>query len=354
VPDKSAQEKTEPATPRRKQEAREEGKVARSQETSSLAILLFGAIAMYFFIPGSFRHLAGLARHLYSNSTAIHFTAENFTTFFISMLGHFAIAAAPIIASVGLIAFAITYMQVGPLLSAKAIQPKLDKLNLVKGLGNLFSTKSLFQLFRDMFKLAAIGLVGYLAIKLEFEKVIPLADAEVQSILSFIGTAAFRVVVKICLVMIIIAILDFAYQKYDYAKSLRMSKQEIREEMKRYEGSPEIKGRIRRTQRELAAARMMHDVTKADVVVTNPTQIAVALKYDSETMAAPTVVAKGQRIMAQRIKDIANENDVPIVENKPLARALFKAVEIGMTIPSNLYKAVAEVLAYVYRLKGKV
>jgi len=353
LPDKSAQEKTEPATPRRKQEAREEGKVARSQETSSLAILLFGAIAMYFFLPGSFQRLGDLARHLYTNAPSMQLTSENFANFFLSTMGNFALIVAPIVGTVGIIAFAIGFLQVGPLLSAKAIQPKVDKLNIIKGLGNLFSARSLFQLFRDVFKLSIIGIVGYLAIKVEFEKVIPLADAGVVSIISFIGQAAFRVVIKLCLVMIIIAALDFAYQRYDYAKSLRMSKQEVKEEMKRYEGSPEVKGRIRRVQRELATARMMQDVPRADVVVTNPTEIAVALKYNSETMEAPTVLAKGQRLMAQRIKEIAGEHDVPIVENKPLARALFEAVEVGMTIPANLYKAVAEVLAYVYRLKGK-
>jgi flagellar biosynthetic protein FlhB len=349
----SAQEKTEPATPRRKQEARKEGKVARSQETSSLAILLFGAIAMYFFLPGTFAKLGNLARHLYINAPKIEFTAETFSSFFISILGTFASAAAPIIFTVGVIAFAITYIQVGPLLSAKAMEPKLDKLNVIKGLGRLFSAKSLFQLFRDMLKLAIIGLVGYFAITAEFKKVIPLADSDILAILPFIGKAAFRVVIKICLVMIVIAVLDFFYQRYDYEKSLRMSKQEIKEEMKRFEGSPELKGRIRRVQREMAQARMMQDVPESDVVVTNPTHLAVALKYDADSMSAPTVVAKGQRLVAEKIKEIAREHDVPVVENKPLARALFKAVDIGMTIPGNLYKAVAEVLAYVYRLKGK-
>jgi flagellar biosynthesis protein FlhB len=349
----SAQEKTEPATGRRIQEARKDGKVARSQEVSSLTILLFGAIAMYFFLPASFTRLGELAKHMYVNAPKIHFTAENFSIFFINTMGKYAAIVAPIILSVGVIAFTISYLQVGPLLSAKAIQPKGDKLNVLKGMKQLVSMKSLFGLVRDMLKLAIIGTVGYLAISSEFKNVIPLADSNVIAILSFIGHAAFRVVIKICLVMIIIAVLDYAYQKYDYAKSLRMSKQEIKEETKKFEGAPEIKGRIRRVQREMAQARMMQDVPNADVIVTNPTHIAVALKYDSETMSAPTVLAKGQRKMAERIKEIANENNVPIVENKPLARALFKVVEIGMTIPGNLYKAVAEVLAYVYQLKGK-
>jgi flagellar biosynthetic protein FlhB len=206
---------------------------------------------------------------------------------------------------------------------------------------------------RDFLKLMAIGVVGYFAITHEFKNVVPLADSEVSSIISFIGSAAFRVVIKLCLAFIVIAFADYAFQKYDYEKQLKMSKQEIKDEMKKYEGSPETKSRIRRVQREMAQARMMGEVPQADVVVTNPTHIAVALKYDADEMDAPTVVAKGQRLIAEKIKSIAKENDVPIVENKPLARSLYEAVEVGMTIPAKLYKAVAEVLAYVYKLKGK-
>ena len=349
----SAQEKTEKATPRKKKDARKEGKVARSQETSSLAIILFGAIGMYFIMPGSISRLADFAKHMYANSTNLVITNENFTALFTNTLGTFALTVGPIFAVLAVIAFGVSFMQVGPLLSIKAITPKMDKLNVVKGVTNLFSAKSLFQLFRDVLKLSIIGLVGYYAITTEFENVIPLADSDVVGILSFIGKAVFRVVIKISMVMIIIAILDFAYQRFDYEKSLRMSKQEIKEEMKNYEGSPELRAHVRRTQREMAMARMMQDVPQADVVVTNPTHLAVALRYDSDTMSAPTVLAKGQRLIAERIKEIAKEHDVPIVENKPLARALFKAVDIGMTVPAKLYKAVAEVLAYVYRLKGK-
>ena len=150
------------------------------------------------------------------------------------------------------------------------------------------------------------------------------------------------------------AILDYAYQKYEFIKGLKMTKQEIKDEMKQHEGDPLIKMRIKRIQREMANARMLQEVEEADVVVTNPTHIAVALKYDTETMSAPKVVAKGERILAEKIKEIAEKAGVPIVENKPLARALFEAVDIGMSVPAKLYKAVAEVLAYVYRLKGEI
>ena len=351
--EESFQEKTEPATPRKRQEARKEGKVCRSQETSSLVILMSGAVALFFFIPSGFARLTNLQKHLFSHAPSFSMSADSFTKFFTQILAQYAMVLLPIFITVAVMAAGISLLQVGPMLSTKAIEPKFERLNLAKGFKRLFSGRTLFHLARDFLKLAAIGLIGYLAITHEFKNVVPLADSEVGSILTFIGSAAFRVVLKLCLAFIVIAAADYAFQKYDYEKELRMSKQDVKDEMKKYEGSPDTKNRIRKLQREIANARMMGYVPDADVIVTNPTHIAVALKYDAEEMDAPTVVAKGKRLIADKIKAIAKENDVPVVENKPLARSLYEAVEVGMTVPANLYKAVAEVLAYVYRLKGK-
>jgi flagellar biosynthetic protein FlhB len=211
----------------------------------------------------------------------------------------------------------------------------------------------LFELCKNIVKISLIGIVGYYAVESEMQHVALLPDMSVGQIMGFIGAAAFRVALKCSLMLVALAILDYAYQRWEFEKSIRMTKQEIKEEMKNTEGNPQIKSRIRQVQRDVAFRRMMSDVPKADVVVTNPTQIAVALKYDMEEMEAPEVVAKGQRLIAERIKEIAKENDIPIVENKPLARALFKACDVGMQIPANLFRAVAEVLAYVYKLNGE-
>ncbi|MCX6827285.1 MAG: EscU/YscU/HrcU family type III secretion system export apparatus switch protein, partial [candidate division Zixibacteria bacterium] len=195
-------------------------------------------------------------------------------------------------------------------------------------------------------------MVACLTVRSEIVSTLPLMDQEVGDILIYISRVSFRILSMTCWVLVALAILDYAYQKYDYEKSIRMSKQEIRDEYKDTEGSPEIKSRVRQIQREISRKRMMQEIPKADVVVTNPTHIAVALKYNPDEMDAPMVVAKGERLIAEKIKEIAVEAGIPIVENRPLARALFNICEIGAYVPAKLYRAVAEVLAYVYRLKG--
>ncbi len=351
--DKPAQERTEKATPRRRQEARKEGKVARSQELSSIAILMFGIGSMYFILPSTIGHIKELATWIFSNATEHSITATSFPLYFKYVMMTFVTAVGPIVLILAVIGLAANLLQVGILFSTKSIEPKLDKLNVVKGLGRLFSVKSLFELCKNVIKLSLIGIVGYYAVKSEMQFVPLLPDMSVAQIMGFMGGAAFRVALKCSLMLVVLAILDYAYQKWEYEKSIRMSKQEIKEEMKNTEGNPQIKSRIRQIQRDAAFRRMMSAVPKADIVVTNPTHVAVALKYDIDAMDAPKVVAKGQRLIAERIKEIAQENDIPIVENKPLARALFKACDVGMQIPANLFRAVAEVLAYVYKLKGR-
>jgi len=261
---------------------------------------------------------------------------------------------APILILLGLAGLLINLAQVGLALSPESIKPQFNKFNIVKGLKRLFSTRTLFSLTRDIIKIIIIGYITYITFRGEMANYIPLADQEVGQIFIFAGHVTIKILLRAAIALLVLAILDYAYQRYDFEKNLKMTKQEIKDELKKYEGDPLIKMRIRRIQREMARARMLHEVRKADVVVTNPTHIAVALKYDAEKMPAPTVVAKGQRLLAEKIKEIAKLAGVPIVENKPLARALFEAVEIGMTVPAKLYRAVAEVLAYVYKLKGKI
>ncbi len=352
--DKPAQERTEKATPRKRAEARKEGKVARSQDLSSMAILVFGIAALYFILPSSLDTIESFARFMFANASSHSISATNFTLYFRTALTTFAVAIGPILLLLATIGVAINVLQVGFMITTKPIEPKLDKLDIVQGLAKLVSIRSLFELFKNVAKLAVIGLVAFYAVKSELDTVPILPDLSVSQILGTFGAAAFRVAIKCSIALIVIAVVDYAFQKWEFEKQLRMTKQEIKEEGKDTEGNPQIKGKIKQLQREQSMRRMMADIKKADVVVTNPTEFAVAIRYDSDTMDAPSVIAKGQRLVAKRIKELANEHDIPIVENKPLARALFKTCEVGMQIPPKFFKAVAEVLAYVYKLKGKV
>lgn len=349
----SQDEKTEQPTSRRREESRKKGQVARSQELNSVFIILTGMLALAVF----YNHiLNGFTSAFNFNLGLIgtDITATNFYNLFITNGGTLVSILAPILLMLLVVGILINIAQVGFMVSTESIQPKLEKLDLIKGFKRLFSTRTIFNLFRDTFKIALIAYVAYLTYKGEMPNYIPLADQELGQILSFMARVSLKIILRASGVLLLLSILDYAYQKYEHEKQLKMTKQEIKDEMKQHEGDPLIKMRIRRIQREMAHQRMLQEVEHADVVVTNPTHLAVALKYDSETMDAPMVVAKGQRLVAERIKEIANKAGVPIVENKPLAQALFKSVDVGMSIPGKLFKAVAEILAYVYKLKGKI
>jgi len=351
--EKSQDEKTEQPTPKKLEDARKKGQVARSQELNSIVIIFMGMMALLFF---SNHILSNLVHSFYFNFSQIGTEVTN-ATFYRLFIDNGIILAKillPIMIMLGITGLLINIAQVGVKVSMEAISPKFDKFDVIKGFKKKFSTKTLFSLVRDVLKISLIAYVTYLTYKSEMKNYIPLADQELGQIFSFATGVALKILLRASGVLLILAILDYAYQKYEFIKGLKMTKQEIKDEMKQHEGDPLIKMRIKRIQREMAHARMLQEVEEADVVVTNPTHIAVALKYDTETMSAPKVVAKGERLLAEKIKEIAEKAGVPIVENKPLARALFEAVDIGMSVPAKLYKAVAEILAYVYRLKGEI
>ncbi|MEZ5359879.1 MAG: flagellar biosynthesis protein FlhB [Candidatus Zixiibacteriota bacterium] len=349
--DKPAQEKTEKATPRKLRKAREEGQVARSMDLNSVIIVCFGFITIYFLAPVIYENLSGLLRYTFMNAPSMVMTPERFHMIVSDQMMTYAKIAGPIILVIAIFAFGINVSQTGFLVSFKAIQPKFDKLDVVKGLGRLLSKRSIVTLIRDLIKTVIIAIIAYNTIAGWMPEIITIGTKATGQFMSVLGKLSLVLAIKICVVLFVLAMFDFAYQKWEFANDQKMTKQEIREEMKDTEGNPQLKGRIRQVQREMAQRRMMQEIPQADVVVTNPTHIAVALKYDSDKMAAPMVVAKGQRLMAEKIKSIAKEHGVPIVENKPLARSLFKLVDIGQYIPSDLYRAVAEVLAYIYQLK---
>ena len=258
----------------------------------------------------------------------------------------------PIMFAVLLTGLAINFYQVGLNLNTEAIGFKLDKLNPINGFGRIFSKRSLVELVKSLFKIAIIGFFLYRSLKEELPYMPQFIYYDLGTSLEELSKILFAMVFQVIAVILILAVLDYAYQKWQTTQDLKMTKQEVKDEMKQSEGDPQIKGKIRQKQRQMAMARMMQEVPKADVIITNPTHYAVALSYE-QGMTAPLVVAKGQDLVAQKIKRIAKEHDVPIVENKPLARALYASVEVGDAVPENLYQAVAEVLAYVYRLKKK-
>ena len=346
------QERTEKATPRKRRKAREEGRVARSNELNSAVILCLGALALYLIGPSMISGLKAFMIQSFSDAPKISVTNDSLAALLSNRTLSFFLILTPFLAVLAVVAYGVNVLQVGVMFTTKPLEPKADRFNLANGIKRIISVRSLVQLARDVLKLTLIGVVGYWAITGNLDTIYHLSDTSPDVIATAIGRIALTTTLQIGGVILLLAILDYAYQKYDFEKNIRMSKQDIREEMKDTEGNPQIKARVRQLQREMSRKRMMREIPEADVVVTNPTHIAVALKYNPELMDAPLVVAKGQRLIAEKIKEIARMAGVPVVENKPLARALFKMCDIGSRVPSDLYRAVAEVLAYVYRLKG--
>jgi flagellar biosynthetic protein FlhB len=258
----------------------------------------------------------------------------------------------PIGACVFAIALFSNIAQVGFLYTTEPLAPKLEKIDPLKGFQRIISLNSVVELIKSISKIAIVTFVVYLTMKGEVEKVAPLILMSPMEIVRYISAVSFNILMKSSWVLLLLAALDYAYQKWDYEKKLRMTKQEIKDESKQSDGDPQQKARVKSLQREWAMSRMMDEVLKADVVITNPTHFAIALKYNKDEMGAPRVVAKGRNHLAQRIKELAIGAGVPIVEDKPLARAIFKSIDVGGEIPANLYKAVAEILVHIYKLKG--
>ena len=351
--DNKDQEKTEQATSKRRQDAREKGQVAKSRELASVAVL--GACLLYFYFDASVmaNRLMDMMKMSFRKSGQLTITIDTVQSLLLDHVFQIFILLGPFLLIVLLAGFVVNILQVGFLFSSEAITPKFSKIDPIQGFQRLFSLRSLVEFLKVILKMAIVGIVAYLTIKDEIKMILPLIDLNVNDILSFIGKVSFKILYTTCWVLVILAILDYAYQKWEHERSLKMSKQEIKEENRQTEGDPLIKGRIKRLQREIARKRMMAAVPKADVVITNPTHLAVAIRYQPETMNAPCVIAKGAGFIAERIKEIARNSGVPVIENKAVAQVLYKMVPVEQSIPINLYKAIAEILAYVYSLKQK-
>jgi flagellar biosynthetic protein FlhB len=353
MPETAGQEKTEKATPKKKEEARKKGQVAISREISSAMVLL--AALGFFYFAGSwmFWHLSDLVTRVFQNIGTLRFnTINEVSVFSLEIMSRLLAILAPLLLPLAILGLAANILQVGFKMSTEAIAPKMSKLNPISGMKRFVSLKALVELAKSIVKLLIIGSIAYLLVKSDMAAFPLLIHQEVGQILVFVARVSLKISFFVCLALVILAVLDFLYQRWQHEKDLKMTKQEVKDEQKQTFGDPKVKSRIRSMQLEMARRRMMEAVPEADVVITNPTHLAIAIKFDAEEMIAPLVLAKGAGHVAQRIKEIATEHQVPLVEDKPLAQALFKMVELGDYIPAELYRAVAEVLAYVYRLKG--
>jgi flagellar biosynthetic protein FlhB len=346
-------QKTEEPTRKRLDDAVERGQVITSRETASFFMLFSFALIMSWVAPGLFRRAQVMLSVFIERPDSFatdNQSIMNLMTDTVEEVGMLLLA--PFAACIAAV-FAANILQNRFVFSLEPLVPKLEKISLSNGLSRLFSMRSLAEFGKSLLKIVIVAIVAYYAVAPYFPHLKQLPDVSIAGMLAYLYATARRMLIGICIVMFFIAIADYLYQRYEYIKSLRMSKQEIRDEYKQQEGDPQVKQRLRQIRVERARRRMMTAVPTADVIVTNPTHYSVALKYDSDTMRAPKVVAKGLDNIALRIREIAKENDIPLFENPPLAQALYATVDIDREIPAEHYKAVAEVISYVYRLKGK-
>ena len=349
-------DKTEKATPKKLDDARKEGRVARSSDLINgfmlllmfFVLKLFGGIMANLFLDSFVKYYnkaSDISMEVFDVKQAVNLSNE--------IVIDIVIASLPVLIGSFVVALVGNIVQVGWKVTGKPLKPKLDRLNPIGGLKRMFSQEKVVELIKSILKVLAIALVAYNEVKDRWKFILNLYDFEFMQAVLNIFDIVLDVGIKISVIFVIIGLADFGYQKWKHLHDLRMSKQEVKDEMKQSEGDPQIKGQIRQKMREGARRRMMQDLPKADVVITNPTHFAVAVKYDKETAEAPYVLAKGADYVAANIKEIAKQNNIEIVENKPLARMLYYNVEIGDQIPPELYQMVAEVLAYVYSVKNK-
>ncbi len=346
-------EKTEKATPKKRQETRKKGQTAKSQDINTAVVLL--AVFLYFLFAGSYLQngVFSLFKSSLQDFLLMDATEGNLKVIFLRIVKELALYIGPIMLVAMIAGAAANFLQVGFLFTSEAIQPKLEKINPISGFKRVFSIRAIVELLKSILKIGFVGIVTFAVLWKRMDEILVLGQKPIGVALATLGSLTLQMGLFASGALMFLAVLDFLYQKYDFEKNIRMSKQDIKDEYKNSEGDPQIKSRIKQRQREMAMRRMMQEVPKADVVITNPTHYAVAIKYDEAKRDAPFVVAKGVDYTAQKIKLVAKENEVITVENRPLARALYSQTEIGDTIPEEFFKAVAEILAFVYRTKTK-
>jgi len=348
------QEKTEQPTPKKLSEGREKGQVAKSMEINSLAIFASGLIFVYLSKGFISNQLSTLSRQTFGSLDTLTLNVNNISIIINNIVLFFFITLLPIFITMIVVALGASFFQVGFKITPKALQPKFSKFNIIKGVKKImFSSRPFVEVAKSLFKLIIIAGFAYFILNDYVNKSFVLVELTISEIIRFMIDAAFSLVWKVALLFAIMAGFDFIYQKYKFNKDMMMTKQEVKEENKQSEGDPVTKSRIRKIQFESSKKRMMQNIPDADVVITNPTHFAVALKYEMEKESAPKVVAKGADALAQKIKSLAKENGIPVHEDKELARALYKHCDVGEIIPQELFHSVASVLAYIYETKKK-
>lgn len=346
------EEKTHPATPRRKRRSRERGQIAKSREINSALVLIGGVCLLKFLGYPLFTGLFHLSQSTWSE--LFYFTtSQGICARLKQAILHTAFYLLPFFLFIAVIAALANIIQTGFIFTLHPLRPNLNRINPAEGLRRIFSLQSLVRLLISFLKVIIIGIIGYWAIEGQLPFILSLTGQEVGKIFIQATKFTFRLPLFLCLGIVPLAILDYIFQRRRHEKQLRMSREEFREELKQTEGDPLVKERIRSIQRQMSRSRMMQEIPRADVVITNPQHIAVALRYEREKMNAPVLVARGAGLIAEKIKELAGEHRIPIVENKWLARVLYKSVEVGEEIPVKFYQAVAEVLAHVYSLKRR-
>ncbi len=348
--EESGQERTETATAKRRQDFREKGQVAQSKEVATAALFVLSLLLWFFYARTFWQHLEQIYRDALLRLADFQVTAPQVVALAWDMGAVMAKLLWPIFLLSLIVGFFASFLQVGPLFSTKVFKPDINKFNPIKGMAKFVSKRSAVELVKSLCKIALIAYVAYLTVANEFEAALHLSLLDLNQTMVFLAKVAFLVMAKTCVIMIVLAVIDFSFSRYEMEQKMKMTKQEIKEEFKETEGDPLLKSRVRAMQQEMARKRMMAEVPKADVIITNPTHLSVAISYQRDAMDAPQIIAKGADHLAFKIREIGREHKIPIIENKPLARALYKQ-EVGEQIPEELFTAVAEILAYVYRLK---
>ena len=347
------EERTEEATQTRRDDFRKRGEVAMTKELSSVLMLFGTALVLWFLGRFFLQQISDIVTESIGSFLVTAAREGDYKPAVIYMVTKSIYVLGPLFGMLIVTSIGSTVLQVGLLNNEEVFNWSLDKLNPIEGLGRLFSIKAAVEGFKSILKLIVVGAVVYSLVKDQVVKIPLLSSMTIPQLMAFSGDLLLRLMGGVGLFLAVVATADYFFQRWTIEKKMRMTKQEVKEEHKSREGDPMIKARIRRIQREMANKRMMSDVPKADVIITNPTHIACAIKYDPKNMAAPMLIAKGADAIAEKIKELAREHNIPVMENKPLARTIFKSMKIGHAIPRELFTAVAQVLSYVYKLKRR-